>query len=261
MTMYYHAVATLPGDRRKSIVNKSEQQMLYDVVLPFVSSGIIKAKWGAKTQSYQVLDLRVYRTPRSWDKRSGTTLEEHTSEAANYFSRLKKRAEAVLGKKTHRVFIVMPIQGEKYGSQEEQRIYAEYDKRFEVLEEALSKYQCVAIRIDKEHPLDDLVRRIKEEIRLAKFVIADLTDERPSCYFEVGFAEALRRPTIYVASKQSVTKPGTATKIHFDIHMNVSFFTNHQELSQKVRSAIDKNREKLFAEDEKAAPVIAAEPG
>ena len=33
----------------------------------------------------------------------------------------------------------------------------------------------------------------------------------------------------YVASKESVIKPGTATKIHFDIHMNVHFFTNHKE--------------------------------
>lgn len=257
--MYYHAIAILPGDRRKSLVNKTEQQMLYDIVLPFVSSGIIQAKWGAKTQSYQVLDLRVYRTPKAWDKKSGITLEEYTASVTNYFSRLKKRAEVALGKKTHRVFIVMPIQGEKYGSQEEQRVYAEYDKRFEVLEKSLAKYECVAIRIDKEHPLDDLVHRIKEEIRLAKFVIADLTDERPSCYFEVGFAEALRRPTIYVASKQSVTKPGTPTKIHFDIHMNVSFFTNHDELAHKVQSAVEKNKDKLFASDERPVPIIAAE--
>ena len=180
--MYYHAIAILPGDRRKVLVNKSEQEMLYDVVLPFVSTGIVQAKWGTKTQSYQVIDLRVYRTPKAWDKKSGITLEQHTKSATNYFSRLKKRAEAAIGKRTHRVFVVMPIQGEKFGSQEEQRVYSEFDKRFEVLEKSLAKYNCVAIRIDKEHPLDDLVRRIKDEIRRAKFVVADLTDERPSCY-------------------------------------------------------------------------------
>ncbi len=106
----------------------------------------------------------------------------------------------------------------------------------------------MAIRIDKEHPLEDLVGRIKKEIRDSAFVIADLTDERPSCYFEAGFAEALPRPVIYVASKQSVLKPGTPTKVHFDIHMNVHFFTNHKELRSKLSDAIEKNKSHLFAD-------------
>jgi hypothetical protein len=100
-----------------------------------------------------------------------------------------------------KVFIVMPIQGEQSGSQEEQRIYREYDERFEVIEKVVGRFGGVAIRIDKEHALEDLVGRIKREINDCRFVIADLTDERPSCYFEVGYAEALTRPVIYVASK------------------------------------------------------------
>ena len=73
-----------------------------------------------------------------------------------------------------------------------------------------------------------------------------MTDERPSCYFEAGFAEALGKKVIYVASKQSVAKPGTLTKIHFDIHMNMNSFTNHQELKEKLSNAIEKNRSVLF---------------
>ena len=141
----------------------------------------------------------------------------------------------------------MPIQGEKHGSQEDQRIYKEYDDRFEVIEKVVAKFDGVAIRIDKEHPLEDLVGRIKKEIRDPKFIIADLTDERPSCYFEAGFAEATPRPVIYVASIQSVVKPGTATIIHFDIHMNMHFFTNHKELAEMLSSAIEKNKKQLFS--------------
>ena len=63
------------GARRKSIVNKTEDQMLSDVVMPFVSDGIIQLKWGSKTQSYQVIDLRVFRTPKSWDKRRASRLK------------------------------------------------------------------------------------------------------------------------------------------------------------------------------------------
>src|SRR5262249_36218811 len=136
--------------------------------------------------------------------------------------------------------------GAKQGDQEEQRIYREYDERFEAIEKVVADFQCVAIRIDKEHPIEDLVTRIKKEIYDSAFIIADLTDERPSCYFEGGYAEALSRPVIYVASKNSVLKPGTPTKIHFDIHMSVNFFTNQRELREKVRDAILKNKERLL---------------
>jgi hypothetical protein len=193
-----------------------------------------------------VLELRIYETESSWDKRTGP-LTDLLKRKRNQFPRFETKAKKLLGKNSPRVFVVMPIQGEKHGTEEDQRVYREYDERFVSIESVIAKFGGVAIRIDKEHPLEDLVGRIKKEIRDSAFVIADLTDERPSCYFEAGFAEALPRPVVYVASKQSVLNPGTATKIHFDIHMNIQSFTNHVELKSKLRDAIEKNRERLFA--------------
>lgn len=243
--MPFHAIAVLSGNRQKTIPNRTEEQLLSEVVLPFVASGVITAKWGKKTQSYQVLELRIYQTNDSWDKKQGP-IADLIKKRKNQFERFEAKARQLLGKNKPRVFVVMPIQGEKHGSQEEQRIYREYDERFEAIESIIRKFNGVAIRIDKEHPLEDLVGRIKKEIREAAFIIADLTDERPSCYFEAGYAEGLNRQVIYVASKQSVIKPGTNTKIHFDIHMNVQFFTNHKELKEKLSDAIEKNKTCLF---------------
>lgn len=144
----------------------------------------------------------------------------------------------------------MPIQGEPFGTQDEQRIWKEYDSRFETIEKLIGQEDGVAIRIDKEHVLEELVRRIKDEIEKASFIIADLTDERPSCYFEAGYAEALGKPIIFVASKDSVVNPKTPTKIHFDIHRNVNYFTNNDELTGKLKAAIDKNRSHLFENTE-----------
>ena len=244
--MHYHAIAVLPGGRRKSIVNKTEDQMLAEYVIPYVKNGVIKARWGSRTQSYQVLELRVYGTKKAWVKPSGTPLDKHIGSAKNRFPQFEKRAQKSLGSTTHRVFIVMPIQGEQFGTQDEQRIWHEFDLRFETIEGLLGKYDAVAIRIDKEHTLDELVKRIKDEIEKATFVIADLTDERPSCYFEAGYAEALKKPTIFVASKESVVNPKTPTKIHFDIHRNVNYFTNQKELRAKLKAAFNKNANILF---------------
>lgn len=49
-----------------------------------------------------------------------------------------------------------------------------------------------------------LVDRINEEILRSRFVIADLTDERPSCYDEFGYAEAAGTPVIPIASRESI---------------------------------------------------------
>lgn len=244
--MYYHVIATLPGGRRKSIVNKSEEQVLTEYVIPYARNGVIKARWGSSTQSYQVLELRVLGTNKAWYKASGTPLDEFIGKAKNRYPFFEKRAKKALGDSAFRVFVVMPIQGEKFGTQDEQRILREYDARFEAIEKLIGKYDAVAIRIDKEHTLDELVKRIKDEIEKSHFVIADLTDERPSCYYEAGYAEALRKPVIFVASKESVVNPKTQTKIHFDIHRNVNYFTNTKELRGKLKAALDKNRDHLF---------------
>jgi nucleoside 2-deoxyribosyltransferase len=241
----YHAIAVLSGDRQKTLPNKTEGQLLSEVVLPFVANGIVKAKWGAKIQSYQVLEVRIYKTKVAWDKRRGP-LADSIKGKRNLYQSFRDKADSLLSINKPKVFVITPIQGEKHGDQEQQRVFREFDERFEAVESVISEAGGVAIRIDKEHALEDLVGRIKKEIQASAFVIADLTDERPSCYFEAGFAEALGKQIIYVASKNSVARPGTKTVIHFDIHMNLNYFSNHEELKEKLVAAIKKNRDKLF---------------
>ena len=160
-----------------------------------------------------------------------------------------------------RVFVVMPIQGDHYGTQGAQSVYREYNERFTVIEDTLQEYDCVAIRIDKEAPLGGRVDRINEDILRSHFIIADLTDERPSFYFDVGYPDAITKPLIPIASKESVMEPGVDTKIHFDIHQNVRFFTNHEELAAKLREALDKNRELLLESDESEVATIGVRRG
>lgn len=246
--MPFHTIAILSGDRQKTVPNRTESELLSEIVIPFVASGVITSKWGAKVQSYQVLELRIYETKGPWDKRKGALIDQIKGKK-NLSKRFVEKAAKLLSTNKPKVFVITPIQGEKHGDQEQQRIFREFDERFEKMEAVISEAGGVAIRIDKEHALEDLVGRIKREIRSAQFLVADLTDERPSCYFEAGYAEALGKSVIYVASKQSVAKPGTKTNIHFDIHMNMNFFSNHDELAEKLGSAIAKNRKTLFGDE------------
>ena len=195
--MPFQTIAVLSGDRQKTIPNRSESEVLSEIVIPFIASGVIRAKWGNKIQSYQVLELRIYETKTPWNKKSGAVISDMIKGKKNQYSRLAIKAESLLSTKKPKVFVITPIQGEKHGDQEQQRIFKEYDQRFEAVEKVIADAGAVAIRIDKEHALEDLVGRIKKEIRSAQFVVADLTDERPSCYFEAGFAEALGKKVRY----------------------------------------------------------------
>lgn len=254
-SVYFQVIASLTGGARKSVTNLSEAKAL-EMVAEFVEDGTITTTWGAgKPRKRQAHELRVYQTAQAFNRKGGVSLDDFLKRKRkrNVFSRLEKQVKQE-PRYTPRVFVVMPIQGDKYGTQSEQNILKEYDERFAAIEEALDEFDCVAIRIDKEQTLDELVGRIKEEIRRARFVVADLTDARPSCYFEAGYAEALGTPIIYMASKESVMVPGEKTKIHFDIHQNVRLFTNHEELKDKLTDAVEKNRGRLLSPPARVDP-------
>lgn len=61
-----------------------------------------------------------------------------------------------------------------------------------------------------EIPHTDLVTNvIVDAIARSRFVVADMTEARPNCYYEVGYAHALGKPCILIAR--------TGTERHFDI--------------------------------------------
>jgi hypothetical protein len=248
----FQIIAQLPNGGQKSVFNRSHEQTLA-IVSEFVQEGTLTTSWGT-TQTRQAYELRVYETEQSYSKRAGGSFSDFIKHKRNVYKRLEKEAATRTRRRpVTRVLVVMPIQGEKYGSQSAQTVYREFNDRFAVIEQTLLDFDCVAIRIDKEAPLGGLVERIKTEIQRARFIVADLTDERPSCYFEVGYAEALGKPVVYLASKESVMESGTETKIHFDIHQNVQLFTNHSEMAEKLRSVVERNSDALLAQEEEQA--------
>jgi len=65
----------------------------------------------------------------------------------------------------------------------------------------------------KENPPAGLIdNRLLVEIRNARFLIADLTDDNSGAYWEAGLAEGLGKPVIYVCEEATFEKD----KTHFD---------------------------------------------
>lgn len=87
----------------------------------------------------------------------------------------------------------------------------------------------------KDHQQDSAAEfrlpQVIADMQTAALIFADLSLERPSCYYELGIAQALGRPTFVVAA--------TGTAIHQVADRNsVSFYANLEELSHLVSATL-----------------------
>lgn len=97
----------------------------------------------------------------------------------------------------------------------------------DAIKEAAQRCDVQAERVDDQMSNDRITDRILESIRKAEFVIADLSNARPNVYFEAGYAHALGKTPIYIAS--------AGTKLEFDLKdYPVIFFKNLRELKQEL---------------------------
>jgi len=72
---------------------------------------------------------------------------------------------------------------------------------------------------------------ILSSINRSRFLVADLTDAKPNCYYEVGYAHALRKPVIILA------KEGTTR--HFDISTyKWNYWIDYKDLKPKFEAEL-----------------------
>jgi hypothetical protein len=68
------------------------------------------------------------------------------------------------------------------------------------------------IRLDDRPKAGLIDNRMRVELRTAKFIVCDLTDENRGAYWESGFAEGAGKPVFYTCEKSKFER----TKSHFD---------------------------------------------
>ena len=96
---------------------------------------------------------------------------------------LRRSTEATAATRDH-AFVAMPF------SQEFEDIF------HYAIEPAVHKSGLLCERIDEQAFTGSIPERIKERIRSATLVVADLTDANPNVYLEVGFAWGAEVPTV-----------------------------------------------------------------
>jgi hypothetical protein len=124
------------------------------------------------------------------------------------------------GQKPH-VFVAMPISDETgdlfhYG-----------------IRRAVSSVGYLCERIDQEPSTGDIISRIKERIRAAKFVVAELTGANPNVYLEVGYAWGSAVPTILLIQKDELSS------LRFDVAgQRCVVYSTIRNLEEKLTSEL-----------------------
>ncbi len=96
-----------------------------------------------------------------------------------------------------------------------------------VIKPIVEKHQFSIRRADEISHTTKITDVIVSAINEARFVIADLTEAKPNCYYEVGYAHAIGKPVIIIAK--------TDTERHFDLAAHKwTYWDDYKDLKKKI---------------------------
>jgi len=132
-----------------------------------------------------------------------------------------------------------------------------YDKRYDdVFVPAIESTGLQPYRVDRDPSASIPIDQIEAGIRAASVCVADITEDNPNVWFELGYAIAARTDVVLVCSKQRTAA------FPFDVqHRNIiRYSTDSSRDFDEFRTTIAARIQALLTKQEKLADVNAASP-
>ena len=108
----------------------------------------------------------------------------------------------------------------------------ELEDLYNAIKECFAQFGIEAIRANDIEHEDVITKKIIERIKVSEFLIADLSSERPSVYYEIGYAHALNRRVIMYRNSGS--------NMHFDLAAhNCPEYSNLTDLKSRLMRRLE----------------------
>jgi nucleoside 2-deoxyribosyltransferase len=243
--MYYHIIM-YRGDGIDSRENLDYDTLVQGLVIPFVNKQVVPVKFYNQGKALINLGavnyLRIFKTkeklPNVVDLESlldkpELSIEDCTQEVFDHSligkssMDSKSLLQTLLTPLKKQVFVIM-----KFGDKT-------LDSAYEgVIKPIIKRFKYKPLRIDEIQDSGRITNQILEEIAQSEIVFADLTGERPNCYYEAGFAHAIGKEIIFTIHKGST--------IHFDLagHRFIEWETE-EELRRELKTRIGAIKKRL----------------
>lgn len=90
--------------------------------------------------------------------------------------------------------------------------HQKHDGIQQAIRRAAASVGLAAFRTDDVRRSTPILERTLKGIESATVVVADLTDGRPNCYYELGYADALKRPVVVVSHLKEIPEFDVAAR-------------------------------------------------
>ena len=114
----------------------------------------------------------------------------------------------------------------QYGDEKHDEIYKTYFK------EAVAKTGFDLRRLDENLKAGLIDNQLRIEIRNARLLLADLTDDNNGAYWEAGYAEGLGKPVIYLCERSHFDR----FKTHFDTNHHTTIIWDENNLDEALEN-------------------------
>ena len=235
--MYYHCIAHLGMGGIHWWSNHTKEEMITDVLGPFLRGQIIPIDYGDGGSLFNFNSaeyLRIFRTEEGLDdsRIKEFRKNKHIGIECTFqiikeirFDKATMHAKSLMEKlmlpPKHQIFVIMKFEDEVLDS-----------AYIGVIRPLGEEFGFNVLRIDDIEDSGIITAQILESIAESEIVLADLTGARPNCYYETGVAYATGRELILTIKE--------GEEIHFDLSVNrfITWKTEH-ELRTKLRQRLE----------------------